>query len=232
MRALVDLQKHVTADHELGKLLDRSLCGGAGGDHLAAPHDGDLIGHRHDLAQFVGDQQDGFAFGLELLENPEQVIGLGRGQHAGRLVEDQDLGATVERLEDFDTLLDADGQFLDDGIGIDLELIFLFELPELASRLGDAGVEHLAFLGSEHDIFKNGEVFDQHEMLVNHADAHRNGGIRVLDHGLAAINEDVALVGLIEAVEDRHQCRFASAVFADNPVNGALADLRLMFLLA
>jgi hypothetical protein len=74
---LVDMQKHPAADHQLGKLLHRGLSGGAGGDHLAAPHHGDLIRHRHDLAQLVGDQQDGFAFGLELLENPEQVIGLG-----------------------------------------------------------------------------------------------------------------------------------------------------------
>jgi hypothetical protein len=203
---LFDMQKHVTADHELGKLLHRSLCGGAGCHHLAAPHDGDFIRHRHDLAQLVGDQQDGFAFGLELLEDTEQVIGLRRGQHAGGLVEDQDLRTAVQRLEDLDALLYADGQFLDDGIGIDLELIFLFELLELASGLGDSRVEHLAFLGAEHDVFKHAEVLDQHEMLVNHADAHRNGGVRVLDHGFPAVNEDVAIVGLIEAVEDRHQC--------------------------
>jgi hypothetical protein len=73
----------------------------------------------------VGDQHHGFAFGLELLEDAEQVIGLLRGQHAGGLVEDQDLGAAEERLEDLDALLDADGQFLDDGVGIDLELVFL-----------------------------------------------------------------------------------------------------------
>jgi hypothetical protein len=59
---------------------------------------------------------------LSCFEDAEQVIGLLGGQHAGGLVEDQDLGAAVERLEDLDALLQADGQFLDDGIGIDLEL--------------------------------------------------------------------------------------------------------------
>jgi hypothetical protein len=68
----------------------------------------------------VGDQHDGFAFGLELFENPEQVICLGRGQNAGRLIQDQDFRTPVQRFEDFNALLDADRQFLDDGIGIHL----------------------------------------------------------------------------------------------------------------
>jgi hypothetical protein len=81
---------------------------------------------------------------LSCFEDPEQVIGLGRGQHAGRLVEDQDLGAAVERLQDLDTLLESDRQLLDDGIRIDLELIFLFELLEFASGLGDAAASRLS----------------------------------------------------------------------------------------
>ena len=55
------------------------------------------------------------------------MVGLGRRQHAGRLVEDQDLGAAIERLEDFDALLQADRQFLDDGVGIDLQPVFALE---------------------------------------------------------------------------------------------------------
>ena len=39
-----------------------------------------------------------------------------------------------------------------------------------------------------------------------------------------AIDDDIALVGLVEAVEDRHQRRFTGAVFTDNAVDGALAD--------
>ena len=45
---------------------------------------------------------------LELTEDAEEVVGLGRRQHAGRLVEDQDVGAAIERLQDFDALLQAD----------------------------------------------------------------------------------------------------------------------------
>jgi hypothetical protein len=54
-----------------------------------------------------------------------------------------------------------------------------------------------------------------------------DGGVRVLDHGFLAVNEDVAIVGLVEAVEDRHQCRFAGAVLADDAVDRALPDLHV-----
>ncbi len=91
--ALVDPQQHAAADHQLGKLGRRGRRGVARRDHLAAAHDRDGVGDRHDLAQLVGDQDDRLALGAQVFEDAEQVIGLGRGQHAGRLVEDQDLGA-------------------------------------------------------------------------------------------------------------------------------------------
>ena len=39
-------------------------------------------------------------------------------QHRGGLVEDQHLGVAGERLDDLDALLHADGEVLDDGVGL------------------------------------------------------------------------------------------------------------------
>ena len=136
--ALFDAQQHAAADHQLGQFLDGGLPGLARRHHRALPHHRDVVGDRHDLAQLVGDQHDGLALLLELLEDAEQMVGLGRRQHAGRLVEDQDLGAAIERLEDFDALLQADRQLLDDRVGIDLQPVFALEPLELRARLGDA----------------------------------------------------------------------------------------------
>ena len=66
------------------------------------------------------------------------MVGLGRRQHAGRLVEDQDLGAAIERLQDLDALLQADRQLLDHRVGIDLQPVFPLEPLQLGARLGDA----------------------------------------------------------------------------------------------
>ena len=45
---------------------------------------------------------------VRLADDLEQLVRLLRGQHGGRLVEDQHLGAAVERLQDLDPLLLAD----------------------------------------------------------------------------------------------------------------------------
>jgi hypothetical protein len=47
-----------------------------------------------------------------------------------------------------------------------------------------------------------------------------------------AVDQDLARIGLVEAVEDRHQGRFARAVLADDAVDRAAATDRLMSLLA
>jgi hypothetical protein len=89
------------------------LRGPALADGLAAAHDGHVVGDVEHLAQLVRDQDDGRALRLERAQHAEQLLGLLRREHGGRLVEDQDLRAVVERLEDLDPLLLADRQVLD-----------------------------------------------------------------------------------------------------------------------
>ena len=115
---------------------------------------------------------------LSCAQDAEQVVGLGRRQHAGRLVEDQDVGAAVERLQDLDPLLQADRR---------ARRRWRRDRPRARNRAraaaararacGDAAVEDDAALGAEHDVLEHGEGLDQHEVLVDHADA---GGDRVL----------------------------------------------------
>ncbi len=110
--ALLNAQQDAAANHQLGQLLDRCLGGLAGRHHLAAAHDGDRVGDRHDLAQLVGDQDDGLALVAQDAEDVEQMIGFSRRQHARRLVENKDLGAAIHGLEDFHALLQADRKLL------------------------------------------------------------------------------------------------------------------------
>ena len=48
----------------------------------------------------------------------------------------------------------------------------------------------------------------------------------LIDRRLAA-DADLAAVGLVEAVEDRHQRRLAGAVLADDAVDGAALDFQI-----
>src|SRR5690606_38309706 len=102
-----------------------------------------------------------------------------------------------------------------------LEAVFLLQPHQFGTSLGDGGVQQGLAFGAEDDVFKHGEILDQHEVLVDHANAGSDGVIGRGNHGRLAIDADFSAVGLVEAVEYRHQGRFARTVFTNNAVNGA-----------
>ncbi len=57
-------------------------------------------------------------------------IDLLRGEDGGGLVEHDVAGLAVEHLDDLDPLLHADGEILDDRIGVDVEAAHLGGLPD------------------------------------------------------------------------------------------------------
>ena len=103
-------------------------CRGGRADDLAAAQHGDRVAHGDRLAQLVGDEDDRRAGGREVAHDLEQLVGLGRREHGGRLVEDQDVGLPVQRLEDLDALLRADGEVLDQRRRVDDEAVLAGEL--------------------------------------------------------------------------------------------------------
>ena len=79
-------------------------------------------------------------------------------------------------------------------------------------------------LDPEHDVLGDGEDGDQHEVLVDHADPGRDRVARVVEGDGLAVDEDLALVVLVQPVEDVHQRRLAGAVLAEQGVDLAGLD--------
>ncbi len=152
------------------------------------------------------------------------MVRLVRGQHPGRLVQDQDVGMAEQRLEDFDALLMADRQILDQRVRLHVQFVFARQIGQHLAGAGQRRAQQRALLGAQHDILQHREILHQLEMLEHHADARADRGLAVGDvHGLAA-DDDLARIGAVEAVEDRHQRRFSRAVLADDPVDRARHD--------
>ena len=85
---------------------------------------------------------------LEAPHDREELVRLLRREHRGRLVEDEEVGAAVERLQDLDALLLADGDVADARRRVDGEPEALARARARA-RLGRALVEeHAARVGS------------------------------------------------------------------------------------
>ena len=136
---LVDPQLHRPPDHHLGECgLARARLRGA--DDLAPTDHADPVTDGLHFAELVGDEDDRRALLLELAHDAHELVDLLRGQHRRRFVENQHLRVVGERLEDLDPLLDADGEILDEGIGVDGQVVATGQLTY--QRGGGGTVEH------------------------------------------------------------------------------------------
>ena len=113
---LVDGEGHVAAHHQRGE----GLLGGLGRvgltDHLPAPEHDDAVGDGEHLAELVGDEDDRLPLLHQALDHREELVDLAGREHGRGLVEDEDVGLAVERLDELDALLLADRQVADDGV--------------------------------------------------------------------------------------------------------------------
>ncbi len=135
-------------------------------------------------------------------------------QDGGRFVQDQDIGLAVKGFDDFDALLDTHRQILHHRIRIDLQAVLVSDLQD--ALFGSPAVEEQTFdrLVAEHDILGYGQDGHELEVLMHHADAECDRVVRVVDVNWFAIDQDLAFIRRVEAVDQVHECALASAVFA------------------
>ncbi len=216
---LVDLELDRTTDHHLGQVLLTDIRYIDGADVSSPPEDGAAVGHLLDLPQLVGDQEDGLALALQLPQDLHQLVDLLGGQHRRRFIEDDDVGVSEEGLEDLHPLLLADGDLLDQGVGIDGEAVLLAQLGYLGPGALEIEEPPLRRLHAQDDVLGDRVVLHQLEVLVHHADAQCRGDVGVLDEHLLPVEEDLTAVGAVRPEENRHQRRFSRTVFTKQGMN-------------
>ena len=79
----------------------------------------------------------------------------------------------------------------------------------------------------EHDVLRHRHDRDEHEVLVHHADPEPDRLARRADPDRLAAEADLALVGLVEPVEDVHERRLARPVLPEQGVHLALAQVEV-----
>src|SRR5439155_26762548 len=115
-------------------------------------------------------------------------------QHGRRLVENQNAGAAVQRLEDLDALRLADGELRDALLDGYSQSAPLGQRADLALRARAVEMNAARDLGAEHHVLRDGERWHEHEMLMYHPDAGRDrfrggpaGDVAVVDFDRAGI---------------------------------------------
>ena len=219
-----DGQAHRVAHHQLGEAVRVHLGGGHGVHAFALAQDGHPVADGQHLVQLVGDDDDRAALGLHLPQNVEELFGLLGGEHGGGLVQDQDLRAPVEHLQDLHRLLFGDAHLPDGLFRVDLQAVGLAQ----ALHLGPQGLAGGHFAGhAQHDVLHGGEHLHQLEVLVDHADAQGPGVHGGRDGHRLAVHEDLAGVRVVDAREHVHQCGLAAAVLAQQRQHLAVVDLQV-----
>ena len=167
---------------------------------------------------------DRLAARREAADHLEELLRLLRREHGRGLVEDEDVRLAIERLQDLDALLLAHSDVLDPRGRVDGEPVAVRDL--LHAPLGLVDVEHDPAAGrllGEDDVLRDRHHRDEHEVLVHHSHAGPDRRARRAEPNGRPLDDDLALVGVVQAVEDVHQRRLAGAVLAEQRMHLALA---------
>src|SRR6185503_800222 len=97
-------------------------------------------------------------------------------------------------------------------VGIDSEFKFFGELSDLCRGAFEIECNTATGFGAEDDVLSDGLRLDQHEVLVDHADAECNRIVRRLDITHLPVDEDLAAISGVKAVSDTHRRRLSRAV--------------------
>src|SRR6185503_16057382 len=101
-------------------------------------------------------------------------------------------------------------------VWIDCEFELFRQLPDLRPCTLKIERETRSRFSAEHDILCDCHRFNQHEVLVDHADTERDRVMRRFDVARLAVNYDLAAVGRIKAVSDAHRRRLTRAILTDD----------------
>ena len=190
-----------------------------GRDQPSVTQHSDPVGDLLHLGQFVRDEDDGDAAGLQTPDESEEDVGLAVRQHVSRLVHDQDARVAPHGLGDLDHLPVADGEAADTGFRTDLR-------PELGEQLAGPAfhcpvIEQRAppELAAEEDVRADAEVIGQVHLLVDEDHAAFLGGGAVREPGRPAVHKHFSGRRCEVAGQDLHQGRLARSVLADDGVN-------------
>ena len=232
----VDNRLALPADHQLRQLHNGGILHGSGGNQLAVPKDGDVIGSGHNLIQTMGDENDCDAAGGNLLHNGNQLVCLRLRQNGGGLIEYQQLHAGFINFPgDFHELHIAYRQSPHQRILVQAHAYAVQRLPGVLAH--GIKVQSLQILTQdsadgiglgnfpvELNVLCNRKAGQEHEFLMHHANTHGHGVLRRKNIDLLPIQKDFSLKST-GAVNHRHteqgihQGGFACTVLAEKRVD-------------
>ena len=213
------------AHHGVDQGVLRHVTDVLGDDMFAVPHDGDPVAELEQLFQFMRDEQDGHALGLQAPDRLHQLVDLLLAQGGSRLVHDNQLGVQRHSLGDLHHLLLAGTQLAAFHFNINFGMAQRGQ--GLLGFLVHSGVVQKAvFLdGASHEnVIRDRQLLDDVQLLVHAGNARLAGLDGVVEDDLLAVHVDLPLLRSVNAGEHLNQGGLAGAIFADQAVDLSRPD--------
>ena len=158
-------------------------------------------------------------------EYAEELFNLLDGEHGGGLVQNDDLGAVVEHLDDLQGLLLGHRHVAHLLAGVQVEAELFGHLLNLAVAVF---FQHKArLLGPHPDVIGGGEHIHQLEVLVDHADAQPLGVLGGGNGHRLAVHQNGAAVGGVDAGQHVHQGGLAGTVLSQQGENLSFSEIQV-----
>ncbi len=149
----------------------------------------------------------------------EESCDCGGFQMRRRLVEDDESRAERERAHDFDELTRLNAEFRGACLDVQCDMPLVHEgARSLAHRIPGDAAAALQRIPVQKDIFRNGEVRNDHRVLVDARDFGLPCRAIAVSRCRLAVKEDAAAVRLLQTRKQRDQRGFSRAVSSDERV--------------
>ena len=217
---------HVATDHRLRERGGRGFARAPRRDRHAVTQNGVAIGERLHLLEKMRDVNDRTALVAQPAHERGEFLRVGLRKAARRFVEHEHAATQRERAGDLDELLRRDAELSGGHIERDVGPAELRErLRRDTARLGVTQDTTARGFGAEHDVFDDGEMRRDRELLIHHHDtrATRVGGIARRER--LTIELHLSGIRRVHAGENSHERALAGAVFADERVHFACGNL-------
>ena len=172
----------------------------------------------------MGDDDQRLAVGLHVPHHVEKTVGLLRRQHGGGLIQNQNVRAPVQDLDDLHGLLFRDGHIIYFFGWINGEAIFLADINDFGGSC--LQIQLALILQTQNDVFSGGEHIHQLEVLMDHANTAGKGVFGGGNGHRGPVYQNLALVWKVDAGQHIHQGGFATAVFTQQRQNLTAPDLQ------
>ena len=148
------------------------------------------------------DDDNSLSVGLHVAQDGKELVCLLGGQNGGRLIQNQNVCAPVEDLDDFYSLLLGDGHVVNLLCGVNVKAIFFADGPHLF--VGGLDIQLAALVEPQNNIFRGGKHVHQLIVLVDHANAVVIGILRRTDGRWFSIDENLPLVREVDPSQHIH----------------------------